>query len=87
MTAISQYNHYITVPELQDKEYLTQIKEKIFKFWNENIRDLLIEFENYVIDFAFIDKSILYLIELNPFDTKTGASLFDWNYDKEILLK
>ncbi len=86
MTAISQYNHYITIPEIQNREKLSKIKGMIFKYWDTNIRKLLVDFESYVVDFAVIDEEKVFLIELNPCDTKTGTCLFNWKVDKEILL-
>jgi len=86
LTAISQYNHYITIPELQNKDYLNKVKTIIFNHWDAHVKKLLTDFENYIVDFGLIDNDQVFLIELNPFDTKTGPCLFHWTVDRNILL-
>jgi hypothetical protein len=39
---------------------------------------------SYVIDVAIIENK-LFVIELNPFQITTGAALFDWRTDEDVL--
>ena len=85
MTAISQYNQYIFLPNLfNDTNLQNKIKYQIYSNWLI-VKESLEYYENYIIDF-FCDGKECFLIELNPFDNRTGPSLFCWNYHKEILL-
>jgi len=39
---------------------------------------------NYILDLAVLGDDVV-IIELNPFDVTTGACMFSWNEDQEIL--
>ena len=95
LRAISQYNHYCYFKELGDNElFVDAIKEKIEKYFYENIVDKVPYFD-YVIDIGIIvinkdkDESNFELecivIELNPYATSTGAGLYNWGNDEKQL--
>jgi hypothetical protein len=81
VTAISQYNHWCVYdslhgkPNQELKERLHAYAMKVHPYVNQH---------EYVIDLAVVGNDIL-VVELNPFDSTTGACMFDWRADKEIL--
>ena len=90
LTAISQYNHYCKFYYLQNDLTIQQIKLTIIKYWQEKIKPLLDpykeKYSNYIIDLGLIENKSsneleCIVIELNPFATSTGASLFHWSGD------
>lgn len=85
MTAITQYNHYIMVEDLLDKEYLVKTKKLLYDYWKESISMLLTELKDYVIDLAVLDSNKVTVIELNPCNNLTGSGMFMWEGDKEVL--
>jgi hypothetical protein len=87
MTAISQYNHYVIVEDLINEAGLLAIRDRIYTYWREYLRDTLAsaDYNDYVIDIAILDNDQLVVIELNPFNSLTGGSMFLWNVDKDIL--
>ena len=89
LTAISQYNHYCRFTHLQDANFVDQVKSIIVEYWRKTLRDRLCEkYSNYVIDIGWIrdqEEFHCVVIEMNPFESTTGASLFDWNVDQAQL--
>jgi hypothetical protein len=90
LTAISQYNHYCKFYQLQNDLTVQQIKSTIIEYWQQKIQPLLDQFNekylNYIIDLGLIENKQsnefeCVVIELNPFATSTGASLFHWTED------
>jgi hypothetical protein len=90
LTAISQYNHYCKFYHLQNDLIIQQIKFTIINYWERKIKPLLDPFKekysNYIIDLGLIEDKLsneleCIVIELNPFATSTGASLFHWSGD------
>jgi gamma-glutamylaminecyclotransferase len=82
INAISQYDHYCVYPDLPAKKDM--IQEMIFELWN--IVHPHVGESSYVIDFAYLpDEHRMIVIELSPFRTCTGAALFSWHEDKDIL--
>jgi hypothetical protein len=90
LTAISQYNHYCKFYHLQNDLIVQQIKLTIMKYWEEKIKPLFDPFtekySNYIMDIGVIENKLsnqfeCIVIELNPFATSTGTSLFDWTTD------
>jgi hypothetical protein len=78
LTAISQYNHYCQFYDLQNDLTVQQIKSLLDSF-NE-------KYSNYIIDLGLIENKLsneleCIVIELNPFVTSTGGSLFHWSGD------
>jgi hypothetical protein len=86
MTAITQYNHPFFIEELQSDIFCLELKTKIYDFWNREIRDLLKQKKNYVIDFAILDTdSSVFFIELNPYRDSCGTGMFHWVDDHDVL--
>ena len=81
LTAISQYFWFSQFPQLVEKH--DAILDSLTSFFETHIRDA-IPFDSYVIDFAIDDEKI-YIVELNPFGTVSGACLYDWNRDHDLL--
>ena len=94
LTAISQYDYHCKYYHLQNDVTVQQIKTTIIKYWQEKIKPLLDplpeKYPNYIIDIGLIENKSTngydcIVIEMNPFDTSTGASLFDWTRDSDQL--
>ena len=94
LTAISQYNHYCKFYQLQDVGVIQRIKTTIVEYWHRKIKPLMDpykdKYSNYIIDIGLIedpssDELRCRVIELNPFASSTGASLFDWKRDMDQL--
>ncbi|CAF3734952.1 unnamed protein product [Rotaria sp. Silwood1] len=90
LTAISQYNHYCKFYQLQNNLTIQQIKTTIIEYWQQKIKPLLDPFKekyfSYIIDIGLIENKLsneleCIVIELNPFASSTGASLFNWKTD------
>jgi len=94
LTAISQYNHYC----LLDFGALNEdvIRARVVAFWSRVKH--LISAQDYIMDVAFVDPSAMesrthvddkgpteVLIELNPYKTTTGGSMYCWKLDNKIL--
>jgi gamma-glutamylcyclotransferase (GGCT)/AIG2-like uncharacterized protein YtfP len=84
LVAISQYDHYSYYPHLQN------IKDKL----EAGLRELWLRVHphvcepnsSYIIDIAFLPSSDKFVVvELNPFSPCTGAALFSWSADKDVL--
>jgi hypothetical protein len=94
LTAISQYDYYCKYYHLQNEAVVQQIKTTIIKYWKEKIQPLLDPFpekySNYIIDIGLIENKLTneydcIVIEMNPFGTTTGGSLFHWTEDNDQL--
>ena len=94
LTAISQYNYLCKFYHLQNDEIVQQIKITIIKYWQDKIQPLLDPFpekySNYVIDIGLIENKLTnkydcIVIEMNPFESTTNPSLFDWTKDNNQL--
>jgi len=87
LRAISQYNHYCVFKELEKSR--DQLQVSIESYCKRMHALLSPRFESYVIDVAvtkLTTKDIgLVVVELNPFETSTGAALFDWSADRRLL--
>jgi gamma-glutamylcyclotransferase (GGCT)/AIG2-like uncharacterized protein YtfP len=82
INAISQYDHYCVYPSLP--EIKDMIQEKIMTLWAQ-VHPYVGE-SSYVIDFAYlVEEDRLIVIELSPFRTCTGAAMFSWAEDREML--
>lgn len=63
-----------------------QIEETIRSFYANVLNDQLPGHrDGCVVDF-FVDKDRVFLIEINPFSSGTGPSLFSWKHDRERLM-
>eukprot|EP01126_Amoeba_proteus_P000835 TRINITY_DN1023_c0_g2_i22.p1 TRINITY_DN1023_c0_g2~~TRINITY_DN1023_c0_g2_i22.p1 ORF type:complete len:135 (-),score=21.81 TRINITY_DN1023_c0_g2_i22:94-498(-) len=85
MTGLSQYTHFLYLPDLYKEREL--IQKEVSSFWETKCRDKLAHVENYVIDFVFIpgDEKKIFVIELNPFHPDTNGTLYRWSHDLEEL--
>lgn len=84
VTAISQYDHYGYYPHLESQREFLQ--SGLIELWRSIHAELGDETLSYVVDIGYLpshDKFIL--IELSPFSPCTGAALFSWSRDKELL--
>lgn len=83
ITAISQYDHYLYYPHLEDKR--DTIEEAIRKFWKDVHIDL--DIKSYVIDIAYVPTSgQCIMIELSPFLACTGSALFSWSVESDLMI-
>lgn len=85
LTALSQYNPYCFYPEQVRKR--DELVARLATFWRESVRDNLIGvFDGgYIVDLAILSTGDVVVIELNPFDEQTGAGVFSWQADRELL--
>jgi hypothetical protein len=81
LTAISQYFWFCFFPELVEKhnEYL----DAMVRCYEEQLSKR-VPYESYVVDFAVVGGKVI-VIELNPFGDVSGACLFDWKEDADLL--
>ena len=85
ITAISQYNHYCRFDSLcreMDDAAIEALRRQIVTY--VTALQPRIDESSYVVDVAMVEHQ-LFVIELNPFQTTTGAALFDWECDDAIL--
>lgn len=84
VTAISQYNHYCVFPSLVGitAESIQLLTHKMIDL----VRTIhpLVHLDNYALDLAVIDGELI-VIELNPLEKSTGACLFSWDVDGDVL--
>jgi len=81
ITAISQYCYHLYFPHLVSNKNI--YKEEIEKFY-EKVKDLIPQ-ELCVMDVLILPDGNIKIIELNPFYNDTGACLFSWIEEKELL--
>jgi len=94
LTAISQYNHYCLLDFGDLNEDV--IRDRVVAFWSRVKH--LISAQDYIMDVAFVDPSAKeskpggdekgpteILIELNPYKTTTGGSMYCWKLDDKLL--
>ena len=101
LTAISQYDYHCQFPVLQDAAVVTALKLTIARYWADRVRPLLqASYSSYVLD-VIVQRGRggreggegeegqggwgVRVVELNPFDAATGASLFQWGVDDGVL--
>lgn len=86
VTAISQYDHYTYFPSLAPLK--DEIQEGLMKTWAQ--AHALIGSASYVVDMGYLpnrphgDERFI-VIELSPFLPCTGASLFNWTSDIDVM--
>lgn len=94
ITAISQYDHYSYFPHLHNPQLKDHIQQGIVSLWQQV--HSVIDLNSYVVDVAYIPTKAptmphadpagkFVVVELSPFFPCTGAALFDWTKDKDIL--
>lgn len=86
LTAVSQYFSEMFFPELQRIDIVAHIGPLI----NQAIQALPVddgEYNDFIADVVlpFPGQQHAMIMELNPWDTLTGAALFDWKQDAAIL--
>jgi len=81
ITAISQYCYHLYFPHLVKNKNI--YKEKIEAFYDQ-VKDIIPQ-ELCVMDVLILPDDEIKIIELNPFYNDTGACLFSWIEDKDIL--
>ena len=84
LTALSQYQTECYFPNLV--AHSGEIAATIQRFFNDELLPKLPDWarEGAVIDFAVIGHKV-FVVELNPFTTCSGACLFDWEKDHDVL--
>uniref|UniRef100_A0A7S2TRW3 Cell division cycle protein 123 n=1 Tax=Lotharella oceanica TaxID=641309 RepID=A0A7S2TRW3_9EUKA len=87
LTAATQYFTSCFFPEVYQRR--KAIAEQIQRFFNETVRDRLsATHESYVIDFLVRSPTWddVQVIELNAYEVYTGAGLFSWSKDRDVLM-
>lgn len=88
---ISQYDTLCYFPHLvQQKAAIAALILQFHEALHQRVGHL---FDDYVLDLALLDNPAeaaptphqVLLVEINPWDTHTGAALFNWEQDKQIL--
>ena len=98
LRALSQYNHMFVSPRLlKNRDYLLKMMTDSFE--NQVKPRLDHKFSDYVIDFAVTGKKWgdslapsqeeerVWVIELNPFQFSTDATLYSWKQEHDLLTK
>ena len=92
MNAIGQYSHIFWFPNLSKK--VDEIKKALNATFNDKIKPILPKtLQNCIVDFAFISKDDVKIIEINPFDgfslgsfqASTGLFNLDNKLDRYII--
>jgi len=89
LTAISQYEFQLVIPELQNEDILFKIRNTIVSFHNQISSS--IPYPSCVMDLHLNCESEQNfkpeLIEFNPFfgDLSSGSCLFEWQHDRDLL--
>lgn len=88
ITAISQQNIYTKSIFIMSKNFYEKyyLVSDLIKYFELNIKNKLIHYNNYVMDIALIEDDF-YFIEINPFgkEYSSGSACFNWIKDYEIL--
>lgn len=89
ITAISQQNIYtksLFIISKSEKEQTIFIQD-LLNYFELNIKNKLIEFNDYVMDIAFLDNNEFYFIEINPFGKSysSGSACFNWINDDKVI--
>eukprot|EP00708_Paratrimastix_pyriformis_P003390 GAFH01002164.1.p3 GENE.GAFH01002164.1~~GAFH01002164.1.p3 ORF type:complete len:213 (-),score=75.09 GAFH01002164.1:56-694(-) len=87
LTAISSYDHYALYRHLGPQ--VAHIKELILAYWRQCHPHMPPEYHGtYVVDFGYLpQQDRVVLIELSPFLPCTGAALFHWKRDWDLLTR
>ena len=80
LTALTQYNNLAYFP--QHLEIKSEMERKIKEFV-EGMKSVM---ENCILDLVIDDNGKVWVVEMNPFGELTGACLFSWSEDREILM-
>lgn len=82
ITAITQYDHYAYYPHLHPMKHFLQ--SHILIYWKE--LHSRIGLDQYIVDIAYLPISKRFIcVEFSPFFPCTGASLFNWTQDIDVL--
>eukprot|EP00698_Gefionella_okellyi_P004160 TRINITY_DN13882_c0_g1_i1.p1 TRINITY_DN13882_c0_g1~~TRINITY_DN13882_c0_g1_i1.p1 ORF type:complete len:628 (+),score=112.34 TRINITY_DN13882_c0_g1_i1:40-1884(+) len=82
VTALSQYDHYCVYPQLQSMKQ--HLQEVILAYWQQVHPHVGVD--SYTMDFAYLPQSgRVVMVELSPFLTCTGAALFSWATERDLL--
>jgi len=85
LQALTAYDNLIGYTSIIENK--KQIEDRIRSFYAEELNDRLPGHrDGCVVDF-FVDEDRIFLIEINPFGSGTGPSLFSWKQDREQLMK
>ncbi len=93
ITAISQqalYNSNIILAKLDEYERNKLINkwiQIITNYFEDEVKKRILHIDSYVMDFAILNDSTPYFIELNSFGKEytSGSALFGWIQDEDIL--
>jgi hypothetical protein len=85
IVAVSQYFSELYFPELQGEKVQKEMLERLDAFYARLIPKLPLSYKSFILDVKIDQKSVK-LIELNPYGELTGAGLFDWKDDSDLLM-
>merc|ERR1711998_357104 len=87
LVAISQYNHYCRFPDVLNMREAFQ--QTVSQFCHERVLPRLTGVtaydEGYIVDVGVLPDRRCVVVELNPYQPSTGACLFDWKRDAQLL--
>jgi hypothetical protein len=92
LTALTQYDERCFVPDIaQNKDEILAAIQSLFQEVRDRFMadDSPFKLGNYVMDFGIKFQggtTRAHIIEINRFNTRTGASLFDWNRDLDVMV-
>eukprot|EP00005_Dracoamoeba_jomungandri_P004910 CAMPEP_0174253846 /NCGR_PEP_ID=MMETSP0439-20130205/3210_1 /TAXON_ID=0 /ORGANISM="Stereomyxa ramosa, Strain Chinc5" /LENGTH=341 /DNA_ID=CAMNT_0015335111 /DNA_START=281 /DNA_END=1306 /DNA_ORIENTATION=- len=83
LTAVSQYDRRFNKHAIEHREELEAV---ILDFFESHCREVFSDYGAYIIDFGLNLDMEIKVIELNSFESWTGACLFSWSTDREVIL-
>jgi hypothetical protein len=86
ISCISQQNIYKKSEYLINHPNLNLLIENLNQYFENNIKNKLIDFQNYIMDIAIYNNDF-YFIEINPFGQNytSGSACFHWINDNDII--
>lgn len=88
ISCISQQNIYEKSYYLISHPNLTELVEKLNLYFENNVKDKLAEYKNYIMDIALNERNEFYFIEINPFGKNytSGSACFHWINDHQTIM-
>jgi len=87
LVAISQYNHYCSFPDVLNMR--EALHKNVVQFCHERVLPRLAGVtaydEGYIVDVGVLPDQRCVVVELNPYQPSTGACLFHWKRDAQLL--
>lgn len=84
LRGISQYMCMESISDPQYQYSIPWIREKIFSYWNNNIKEKMIHIGSYVMDISLSPDGSIFVVEINEWEGDTDSLMFSW---KELCIE